>query len=483
MNTHAFLRIFMPGGVLTHDDLMNVVALSKQFGVQSVQFGLRQDINIPVERFRLDDLKLYLKKLKFDYEFDTDWSRNIVTSYAANSIFPSESWLTEGTYLGILDNFDYKPKLRINIVDPNQGLVPVLTGNLNFIASKINNYWYLNMDLPEWFPAVTSWPSLIYSDDISQVAKHIEELYQAKEKRSLNDLFVLINQVIHGTGRRLEQELKLPQVSLPYYEGFNKAGEKYWLGIYKRSYLFQVDFLEAIGDLCFQNHINKICITPWRSFLIKGITESHYLSWIKLLGKFGINIRHSSLELNWRVPDFDTSALELKMFLVSEFDKNDIRTYGLTFAIRTKEVDLDAIVVIEKIPVKSIFKTKSSAGNYNIYHSRGFEPNEKKYITYSENVSYSALPKLLQQLTNDYYEQQNQPSEAEKLKKKEKKKEKHIIFRCKDCFTTYDPEYGDSINCIAPGTAFNLLPDSFRCPVCDAPKVDFKPIKVDSITV
>ncbi len=481
MNTHAFLRIFMPGGVLTHGDLMEVVKLSKQFGVQSVQFGLRQDINIPIERFQLDDLKLHLKKLKFDYEFDTDWSRNIVTSYAANGIFPSESWLTEGTYLRILDNFDYKPKLRINIVDPNQGLVPVLTGNLNFIASKINNYWYLNMDLPLWFPAVTSWPSLIYSDDISKVAKNIEEIYQLKTKYTLNDLFAMINRVIHGNSRRLEQELKLPPVRLPYYEGFNKIGEKYWLGIYKRNYLFAIDFLEAIGDLCFQNHINKICITPWRSFLIKDITESHYLSWIKLLGKFGINIRHSSLELNWRVPDFDSSALELKMFLVNEFDKNDIRTYGLTFAIRTKEVDLDAIVVIEKIPVKSMFKSKQLSGNYNIYYSKGFEANEKEYITYSENVSYSSLPKLLQQLTNDYYEQQNQPSEADNLKKSEKKKEKHIIHRCNYCFTTYDQEYGDNINCIAPGTPFNLLPDSFRCPVCDAPKADFEPTKPVSI--
>ncbi len=481
MNTHAFLRIFMPGGVLTHDDLMNIVTLAKQFGVQSLQFGLRQDINIPVERYRLDDLKLYLKNLNFDYEFDSDWSRNIVTSYAASSIFPSESWLTEGTYLGVLDNFDYKPKLRINIVDPNQGLVPLLTGNLNFIASKINNYWYLNMDLPLWFPVVTSWPSLIYSDDISKVAKNIEELYNSKEKHTLNDLFATINLVLHGNSRRLEQELKLPPVRLPYYEGFNKIGEKYWLGIYKRNYLFSVDFLEAIGELCYQNHNSKICLTPWRSILIKDITESHWLSWVKLLGKFGINLRHSSLELNWRVPDFDASALELKMYLVNEFDKNDIRTYGLTFAIRTQEVDLDAIVVIEKVPTRSMFKPQGSE-NYNIYHTKDFEPNQKEYITYSKNVSYSSLPRLLQQLTSAYYEQQSQPSEAE-IKKSEKKKVSSIIYRCKYCFTTYDQEYGDATNCINPGTTFEMIPDSFRCPVCDAPKADFEPIKTNTIKV
>src|ERR1019366_7274676 len=334
-----------------------------------------------------------------------------------------------------------------------------LTGNLNFIASKTNNYWYLNMDLPLWFPDLTSWPGLIYSDDISKVAKNIEELYKSMVKISLEDLFAHINDILHGNNRRVEQELKLVSHRLPYYEGFNKTGDKYWLGIYKRTYSFTVDFLEAVGDLCFQNHLNKICITPWRSFLIKDIKEEHWQGWINLLGLYSINIRHSSVEMNWRVPDFDTSALELKMYLVNEFDKMDIRNYGLTFAIRDGKTDLDAIVVIDKIPVKSMFKTKQSSGNYNIYHTVDFEPNTKEYITYSKDVAYSSLPQLLQQLTKKFYEHKNQPSKTESLQKLEAKKEKYVIYQCKHCFTTYDQQYGDNINCINPGTTFNLLPD------------------------
>ena len=121
MNTHAFLRIYMPGGILSHDELMDVVKLAKKFRVRTIQFGLRQDINIPIERHFVEDIKLYLNNLDFDYEFDSRSGRNIVTSYVANTIFASESWLTEGTYLDILDLFDYKPKLRVNIVDPKIG--------------------------------------------------------------------------------------------------------------------------------------------------------------------------------------------------------------------------------------------------------------------------------------------------------------------------------------------------------------------------
>ncbi len=163
MGSLSYLRIYMPGGVLSHDKLMDIVKLAKKFKVRTIQFGLRQDINITIDSYFKEDIKLYLTNLNYDFEFDSRFGRNIVTSYAANTIFASENWLTEGTYLDILDFFEHKPKLKINIVDPNQGLVPLLTGNLNFIASKTSNYWYLNMDLPLWFSESTTLPGLGFS--------------------------------------------------------------------------------------------------------------------------------------------------------------------------------------------------------------------------------------------------------------------------------------------------------------------------------
>ena len=488
MNIHALLRIFTPGGIISHDQLTHVINLSKKFNIRSVQFGLRQDINLLVERHQIDDLKLFLNVLEFDYEFNTDWSRNIVTSYVANGIFPSESWLTEGTYLDILDTFDYKPSMRVNIVDPNQGLVPLFTGHFNFIASKTNNYWHLYLDVPKWFNDVTAWPMLIYSDDISKVAQHLENIHNmsnivdfayenSSPELTLTRLAEKINELVPGNNRRVEQALKIPFAPLPYYEGMNKLGNKYWLGIYKRSYQFPIDFLEAISEICYKDNINKLCITPWRSILIKDIKESAWLKWIKLLGKYSINIRHSSLELNWRLPDFDKSAIEIKQYLVNEFDRKDIRTYGLTFAIRTPKVDLDAIIVIEKLPTRSNFMTKQYMGNFNIYFAKNFEINQKDYVLFAKNITYSSLPQKLQELTSIYYEIQNAPNEEEKLKATPVEKEKELIYRCIHCLTTYNQEYGDETNKIAPGTPFANLPDSFRCPVCDAPKKDFDLLK------
>lgn len=46
-------------------------------------------------------------------------------------------------------------------------------------------------------------------------------------------------------------------------------------------------------------------------------------------------------------------------------------------------------------------------------------------------------------------------------------------FKCSICGYLYNPEEGESSLGIAPGTAFNDLPDDFICPVCGAGKDEF----------
>ncbi len=45
------------------------------------------------------------------------------------------------------------------------------------------------------------------------------------------------------------------------------------------------------------------------------------------------------------------------------------------------------------------------------------------------------------------------------------------------CAYIYDPEEGDTDNGVAPGTAFEDLPDDWVCPLCEAEKEFFE--KVD----
>ncbi len=47
-------------------------------------------------------------------------------------------------------------------------------------------------------------------------------------------------------------------------------------------------------------------------------------------------------------------------------------------------------------------------------------------------------------------------------------------YRCTVCSYMYNPELGDPINGIKPGTLFEDLPEGWKCPRCGRKLVDFK---------
>ncbi|MCH9813422.1 MAG: rubredoxin [Epsilonproteobacteria bacterium] len=52
-------------------------------------------------------------------------------------------------------------------------------------------------------------------------------------------------------------------------------------------------------------------------------------------------------------------------------------------------------------------------------------------------------------------------------------------YICLICDYIYDPQVGDPDGGIAPGTAFEDIPDDWRCPDCDIGKEDFEPYDED----
>ncbi|HFB83713.1 rubredoxin [Thermosulfuriphilus ammonigenes] len=48
-------------------------------------------------------------------------------------------------------------------------------------------------------------------------------------------------------------------------------------------------------------------------------------------------------------------------------------------------------------------------------------------------------------------------------------------YVCSVCGYVYDPQAGDPVNDIPPGTPFEELPDHWVCPVCGAAKEAFSP--------
>lgn len=50
-------------------------------------------------------------------------------------------------------------------------------------------------------------------------------------------------------------------------------------------------------------------------------------------------------------------------------------------------------------------------------------------------------------------------------------------YRCTVCSFIYDPEIGDPESGIAPGTAFEDIPEDWECPLCGVTKDMFEPVE------
>ncbi len=478
MMRNKLQRVNVKGGVLSPGELHRIIEYAEELELDSFHIGSRQDIIFPIENNKGNVVAEH-KSYNSEF-FSSPIQQNISSSYVSINILNSTVWLRDASYLYILEQFGYEPQLKINIVDPKQQMVPLFFGELNFIASSHEDYWYLFLKLPN--READYYPVLIYTWDIARIAEEIEKNYS--KVSSTDELFQLLNTSLNTNNRVIEKQLTIPFTPFPYYEGMNKMGSnQYWLGLYWRNNLYDLKFLKWLCDFCIEYGVGKICLTPWKSLIIKGIPMEGKLTLEKLLGTFGINIRHSALELNWHLPVGDKEALSLKKFLVLNFDQNDISTYGLTFAITSNHNQnrYFTSIVIEKNQFYEISKNHIIKPTYNILYAKNFDPNIKKYIVFAQDIDQNNLYGLLLELTKTYFynlgvidnEDTNTFFKDEVIKIE--------VYQCMDCQTVYDPSVGDVVVNVPAGVEFVNLPTEYCCSLCGNAKNNFKKIILDVV--
>lgn len=482
------VKVNLPGGIVSIGDLLQILNTLEESEIETVRFGTRQQLYFSVDEDKLEDIEHGFFISDTEFEIDTDKQPNIISSYVTEDIFNNSNWLREGVYRDVLDAFNYIPRLKINLVDSSQTLIPFFTGNLNYISSEIGNYWYLYIRFPRT-NLIYCWSSLIYSEDIGTLSKLIEDAIFNNKNLFYDQCNIegqLLENEVKLTGsifyQPLSAPLRLPDFQLPYYEGFNKYNDKYWLGIYRRNELFSVSFLKDLCAICTKTRIGQLYTTPWKSIIIKGVEANDKKLWNAVLDKNRINVRHASNELNWQSEDLCEYGLDLKRELINEFNQVDLRTFKLCFAIKTNpKSGLFGSVIIRK----RVNSEMEDECRFDILHTIDFNPNSKNFTLYKENISRALLTEELVQLCNNYYHLQtlSERASADNYYETEltTEVEQVIVHQCSYCLTIYDETWGDETNGISPGTSFSDLKEDYSCTVCGAIKAHFIPVHKESV--
>jgi len=485
MQTQSVIINFK-GGIVSPGHLKEILEVAQQVRVSQVSFGLRQQLvmEIPLKYFE-EFNQLCQSKNIVAYTVKESLP-NVVSSYPAAGIFTTDSWLREGVYKDIFDQFNYAHLLKVNISDSQQCFVPFFTGHINWISSSAEHFWHLFIRFPKT-NRVFKWKDFVYTNDLGLVSKRIEQeilndkfLFYGNEKADGNLLYQRVK-VLNAYVAKPAFEEPAIYFSLPYYEGFNKVNDQLWLGIYRRDELLPVDFLIDVCNICLNTRIGQLYATPWKSIIIKNIDFACRKLWDYVLGKYRINVRHAANELNWQVEDFSEEGLQLKRQVIRHFDKEDVRTYGLCFAVQSKPTSsMFGNILIRKQQTKNPHRLKSLE-RYDILYKKNFNPNEGEAVVYREGVEKEHIGIYLVSLCKFFYERGGEESvrpENNSLQK-EVLPGKRIVYQCRHCFSVYDPSIGDEEQNIVAGTGFEYLAESYCCALCEAPKEEF--VEVEEI--
>lgn len=412
------IKVNFKGGIIPHADLYNILLAAGKSGLRYVRFGLRQQLLLDIEIEELDNLTAELNKPGISYEVNKDEFPNIISSYPAEEVFIINTWLNANVYHEIFESFVYTPRLKINISDTNQSFTPLLTGNINWVASPVEpHFWHLFIRFPKT-NIVYEWKDVVSTKDLAGMSLRIEEMilqdrgrFYDNNEASGDELYEKVKTGIFNS-KPASGPLALPPFNLPYYEGLNRYNDKYWLGIYRRDELFSIEFLKEVCQLCLKTETGQLCSTPWKTIIIKGIGETNRNGWIYLLDKYQVNIRHAANELNFQVEDNSPEALKLKSLLVKHLNDDDTRTFGICIGIKTrKKSEVFSNILVRRKALFTIGKW-GFFYTYDILCAKDYNPNERTDFVFSSDNPKVVLAEQLRRAVLSFYNYYG-PNEAD----------------------------------------------------------------------
>lgn len=485
-------QINFTGGIVSPGLLKEVLQAAAAAQVREVRFGLRQQLLLDVPISGISGFIQACRAYKIRCAPQKEAAPNTVSSYPAAGIFNKDTWVREGVYKDIFNQFENQPHYKINICDSTQNLVPLFTGHINWISAPEAHFWYLYIRFPKT-QTLYCWPELVYTNDIALVSKRIEKVlkelgtgFRATPEKAGPQLFAAVKEAGTYAAKLPDAPLSLNRFSLPYYEGFNKGEGGLWLGLYRRNETFPVAFLLDVCAICTNTKIGQLYTTPWKSLIVKGIEPAHTEQWDWVLGKYRINVRHAANELAWQVEDDDEDGLLIKRHLIRQFDKEDVRTFGLSFGVQSRPTSsMFGSIIIRKQQNKNPHRLKSLE-RFDLLHTPGFNPNTSELVLFREGLEKEHLGTYLISLCKMFYQQQearlyNTIAVAPPVSLQPAPVQQYFVHQCRHCLTVYDSKEGDATQHIVPETPFASLPETYTCPTCDSAKKDFREVAASSL--
>ena len=130
-----------------------------------------------------------------------------------------------------------------------------------------------------------------------------------------------------------------------------------------------------------------------------------------------------------------------------------------------------------KTDIEAAIQNALSRASKTIRNIRWFQAMEIRGYMENDRIDYWQVTIKVGFKTEDNHTEKKEIPPVE-IKQNQKPQENKGAsrYRCKVCGYIYDPEKGDPSQDIKPGTSFEDLPDSWKCPECGVGKDQFEKV-------
>lgn len=456
------------GGRIPFSVLRHAAELTMVHGNGYIALGSRQEIILgEIQSQSRDRIRRELGSLLVEYH---PRRPNIVTTRPVAGRAGRTPWLSDGAYDSVLSQFMTAPAIPVNLSDPRQCVLPLCTGQINFIASAEAGYWHVSFNARgQLRPVVLS--TAVHADGVPAAAFVIQNAILRDNAMDLPDLLRTLTENLGGLARELAPGSAARHDEVRPIEGFelDNQSDTYSLGIPALARPLPGAFLVDLSLAARGLSIATAGLTPWQSLLVHGIPSCARVDFERLLLRHRVSVHTGAWDSvcfnDFRTPGTVKAGAALLAALNESFPHPGGLRIGLTEHSGVIP-DTPIVVRADTPPARWPFRPEP---RFNVYVRENFDRFNPMLIPCANGAGAGRLVDAVLDLVERYGAGQSasvSPSQGLPVALRVGT----LTHQCVECHTEYSEQYGDPLGGVDAGTPFADLPASWTCPTCGAPQ-------------
>lgn len=408
-------RLQVPGGVLSIQDLRDLVGWAGASGASSLRLGDTQDVLVDGT-----------KAVPVPSRFLTSPGSIQSSAFEKPGTNP---WLSTGTWMDVLAALPDPGHLDVQLVTPGQGRF-VRWGHLRFVAQRAVHRWQVLVRRPG-------------SDRLVQVAD--------ADTSSLADLIAHAADL--GPGTAFDPPPP-PARAAGTTEGFVNGARDFSFVLSLGPDSMRLEHWRALSWMAGETGASRAWLTPDRTLFFEGIPAVHRPAWEAWLAASRQPEVRGSLDQAVVAAGWGEPALGVRAEVLAA-----LRLRGKMPGSRILVAD-DGLNRGDGICGRPFPVLIRAADSWLFRSGDGQRSGE------------GSLAQVLEAIEEPPRPPQRLSPVAEPLPASQALS---TAFRCRSCLTVYDERYGDPRQGQSAGTPFSALSSAWSCPVCGGPRDNFSP--------